>query len=236
MSDGLGRDSSRPYVFINVAASADGKIDTFERRGAAISSAADKARVDELRASADAVMVGGRTLLEEDPRLTVKSSKRRAERVARGLPENPMKVAIVSRATLNLKGDFVCAGPARRVLFTTKQTTAQQAQGLTALGIEVYIIGEKRVDLVRALEVLKDLGVERLMVEGGGTLNFALLRLGLVDELMVYVAPLIFGGDSAPTAVGGDGLSRSAAIPLKLANVQVVDEAGGLLIRYLLPR
>ena len=66
---------------------ADGKIDTFERKGSAVSSSRDKERVDQLRASADAVMVGGRTLLDEDPRLTVKSQVLRAERVARELEE-----------------------------------------------------------------------------------------------------------------------------------------------------
>jgi 5-amino-6-(5-phosphoribosylamino)uracil reductase len=79
----------RPYVLINVAASLDGKIDTFERPGAAISSDRDRERVDLLRASVDAIMVGGRTLRDEDPRLLVRSVALRADRVARGLPENP---------------------------------------------------------------------------------------------------------------------------------------------------
>lgn len=223
---------NRPYVFINVAASADGKIDTVERRGAAISSTADKERVDRLRAEADAVMVGGRTLLGEDPKLTVRSAELRAQRSARGLPENPMKVGVVSCADLKPDGDFVHAGPARRVVFTTTQTSAQQAQILSGLGVEVYSSGETRVDLTQALETLKSLGVARLMVEGGGTLNFELLRLGLVDELMVYVAPLVFGGHSAPTMAAGDGLARSAAITLKLVDAQVADEAGGVLLRY----
>src|ERR1041384_3211883 len=83
---------NRPFVFINVAMTADGKIDTFERKGSAISSARDKERVDQLRAGADAIMVGGRTLLDEDPKLTVKSETLRAERVARGLSPNPVKV------------------------------------------------------------------------------------------------------------------------------------------------
>ncbi len=233
---GRGDALRRPYVFINVAVSADGKTDTFERRGAAISSVADRARVDELRAAADAVMVGGRTLLDEDPKLTVKSAELRAARIARGLPENPMKVGVVSRADLKPDGGFVCAGPGRRVIFTSAQTTKQQAQVLSRLGVEVYSLGEKRVDLAKALETLKSLGVGRLMVEGGGTLNFELLRLGLVDELMVYVAPLLFGGDSAPTMAAGYGLVRSAAIPLKLVDVRVADEVGGLLIHYLLPK
>ncbi len=88
----------RPFVFINMAVTADGKTDTVERRGASISSRRDKQRVDGLRAGADAVMVGGRTLLEEDPALTVKSEALRAERAARGLSPNPAKVGIVTRA------------------------------------------------------------------------------------------------------------------------------------------
>lgn len=234
--DGKGAATMRPYVSINVAASADGKTDTFERGGAAISSAADKARVDALRAAADAVMVGGRTLLDEDPRLTVKSAALRAERTAKGLPENPMKVGIVSKAMLNADGDFISAGPAHRVIFTTQQTPSTQVQLLLALGVEVYLLGEKRVDLPKALETLKMLGVERLMVEGGGTLNFELLRLGLVDELTVYVAPLIFGGEMAATMAAGPGLVRSAAIPLRLIDVQVADDAGGVLLRYFLSK
>jgi 2,5-diamino-6-(ribosylamino)-4(3H)-pyrimidinone 5'-phosphate reductase len=227
---------SRPYVSINVATSADGKTDTFERSGASISSIADKTRVDGLRAAADAVMVGGRTLLDEDPKLTVRSAELRAQRSTKGLPENPMKVGIVRQATLKAEGDFVSAGPARRVVFTTSQTTSAQAQALSALGVEVYTFGEKRVNLTKALETLKSLGVEHLMVEGGGTLNFELLRLGLVDELTVYVAPLVFGGETAPTMAAGPGLARSAAIPLRLTDVRVADDIGGVLLRYFLSK
>src|SRR4030067_453499 len=92
-----------PYVHINVAMTADGKIDTFERKGAALSSQRDKERVDGLRAGSDAVLVGGHTLLDEDPKLTVKSEALRAERVRRGLSANPVKVGMVSAA--NIKPD-----------------------------------------------------------------------------------------------------------------------------------
>ena len=75
----------RPFVFINVAATADGKIDTYARRGATISSARDKERVDRLRADSDAIMIGGRTLHGDDPKLTVKSEALRLERRRKGL-------------------------------------------------------------------------------------------------------------------------------------------------------
>jgi riboflavin biosynthesis pyrimidine reductase len=73
------------------------------------------------------------------------------------------------------------------------------------------------------------------MVEGGATLNFELLRLGLVDEVTAYIAPLIFGGESAPTMAAGSGLERSAAIPLKLIQVESWDE-DGVVLKYQLER
>jgi 2,5-diamino-6-(ribosylamino)-4(3H)-pyrimidinone 5'-phosphate reductase len=222
----------RPHVFINVAVTADGKMDTVERKGTGISSAADKARVLRLRAEADAVMVGGQTLLAEDPKLTVQTEQLRAERKAKGLTENPIKVGVVTRATLKPDGNFMTSGPARRVIFTTKQTSPEQISVLSNLGAEVYVLGEKRVNLTLALETLYSLGVRRLMVEGGGRLNFELLREDLVDELSLYLAPKIFGGQTAPTMADGEGLVGSAALNLKLVDVQVLDESGGVIIRY----
>src|SRR5512142_1428323 len=130
---------NRPYVLLNVAASADGKIDTFERRGAAISSARDKQRVDELRAASDAVMVGGHTLHEEDPRLTVKSEALRQARQGRGLPPNPAKVGIATRLQLKPGCTFLTAGPARILLFTTPLSTAAPLAELYTIAIRVAV-------------------------------------------------------------------------------------------------
>jgi len=221
----------RPYVHINVAMTADGKIDTFERHGAAISSPRDKERVDLLRAVSDAVMVGGRTLLAENPKLTVKSAELRAEREARGLTPNPAKVGIVSSANLGPDSDFLNAGPARVVIFTTQATSNKQQEFLHARGVELFVHETPRVDLPKALSTLKETGIHRLMVEGGATLNFELMRLGLVDELTTYIAPLVFGGESAPTMAAGPGLVRSAALPLNLVNAEAWED-GGVLLHY----
>ena len=210
---------------------ADGKIDTFERRGATISSQRDKERVDKLRAEADAVIVGGRTLLDENPKLTVKSAELRAEREARGLTPNPAKVGIVSVADLEPASDFLTAGPARIVIFTTQKTSKEKLEFLREQGVEVFVHDTDRVDLPQALHTLKEIGINRLMVEGGGTLNFELLRFGLVDELTAYIAPMVFGGESAPTMAAGPGLVRIAAIPLKLVNAEAWED-GGVLLKY----
>jgi 2,5-diamino-6-(ribosylamino)-4(3H)-pyrimidinone 5'-phosphate reductase len=226
---------NRPFVFINVAMSADGKIDTFERKGTAISSQRDKERVDQLRASTDAIMVGGRTLLDEDPKLTVKSEMLRAERVASGLSPNPIKVGIVTRANITADSNFLNAGPADIVIFTTQRTSKEHLALLKSRGVDVYVDNAEKVDLQSAFAILKEIGVNRLMVEGGSTLNFELIRLGLVDEITAYVAPMIFGGESAPTMAAGSGLKRNEAIPLKLVETETWED-GSVLLRYQLVR
>jgi len=222
---------NRPFVFINVAMTADGKIDTFARKGAAISSQRDKERVDRLRAEADAVMAGGRTLLDEDPKLTVKSESLRAERVARGLPPNPVKVGIVTKAEFDSPSKFLHEGGARIVIFTTHRTSIDQLAFLRSHNAEVFVHEGERVDLSKMMQELHELGINRLMVEGGATLNFELIRLGLVDEVSAYVAPMIFGGESAPTMAAGSGFERGEARPLKLIHVESWDD-GGVLLKY----
>ncbi len=223
----------RPHVVINVASTIDGKIDTIERRGSAISSERDRHRVDVLRASVDAVMVGGRTLLDEDPRLLVRSAALRAERVARGASEHPAKVGVVSRPPLAVDSRFLTAGPARIILFTVSGVPEPEVTRLREREVEVYALGETRVDLVAALTKLADLGIQRVLVEGGGSLNFELLRQNLVDEVQVFVAPLIFGGSTAPTLADGSGLVRDLALPLRRADVETWED-GGVVLRYTL--
>ena len=225
------KNMNRPYTFINLAMTADGKIDTFERKGSAISSVQDKTRVDELRAAADGILVGGRTLLEEQPKLTVKSEVLREARVQRGLAPNPIKVGVATIADIPLESDFLKAGPARVVIFTTNQTSKDQITRLKTSGAELFVHTEPRVNLTLMMATLKKIGVDHLMVEGGGTMNFELMRLNLVDELMIYIAPMIFGGANAPTLADGLGLTRNDALALKLINIEA-HEDGGILLRY----
>ena len=225
---------NHPYVILNVAITADGKTDTIARRGASISSPRDLERVDRLRASSDAVLVGGRTLLGDDPGLTVRSAALRAERRARGLDENPIKVGIVTKANLQISSRFVTAGPARILIFTTQQTSAEEIARLREHNVQVFVAGAERVDLQAVLEHLAGNGVGRLLVEGGGTLNLELLKQGLVDEVYTYIAPLIFGGATAPTFADGVGLTRAEAIRLELVGVETLD--AGIVVHYTIPK
>ncbi|MCJ7626381.1 MAG: dihydrofolate reductase family protein, partial [Anaerolineaceae bacterium] len=153
-------NKDRPWVILNVAMTADGKIDTSARQGAQISSPTDWERVDRLRAESDAVMVGGKTLLREDPRLTVKSADLRAERLERGLGENPAKVGIISEAALEPDSRFLTIGPAQTKLFTTRRTSSDQIGLLRDMGVQVFVAGDQRVDLAFVMQSLQEQGVE----------------------------------------------------------------------------
>jgi len=223
---------SSPHVIVNAAMTADGKIDSVAREGAAISSAADMARVDRLRAEVDAVLVGGRTLIEGDPRLTVKSEELRARRKAAGRTENPAKIGVVSVASVRPESRFMTAGPARRILYTTTRSPHSQVELLERAGAEVYVRGDTRVDLLGMMGSLYDLGLREVLVEGGGTIIAELFRFGLVDELSVYVAPRIFAGARAPTLADGEGFTPGRAPRLELLSMEKIDDEGGVLLRY----
>jgi 2,5-diamino-6-(ribosylamino)-4(3H)-pyrimidinone 5'-phosphate reductase len=224
--------ASRPYILVNVAMTVDGKLDTVERKGATISSAVDKTRVDRLRAAVDAVLVGGRTLVSEDPKLIVRDPALRQERLRRGLPENPAKVGVATIADIKTEGDFMTAGPAERYIFTTHRTTASQVERLEQAGAKVFTSTQNRANLVEAMTILHQQGIRQLLAEGGGTLLAELFRLGLVDEVMIYIAPKIFGGASAPTLADGPGFSLEQARGLALISAEKFDEEGGVLLHY----
>ncbi len=216
-------------VILNVAMTIDGKIDSVARQGASISSDDDWERVDRLRAAQDAIIVGGRTLLDDDPRLLVKSATLRAERVAAGFSPDPVKVGIISEATLSVNSRFMTVGAAPIVIFTSQRTSETQLTTLRDEGAQVYVLGETRVNLATALKTLAEQGIENVMVEGGGSLNAALLAKGLINEVQVYIAPLIFGGATAPTLADGEGIL--AGIKLDLVSVEKRG-GGGVLLKY----
>ncbi|NJN79026.1 MAG: hypothetical protein HC797_00305 [Anaerolineales bacterium] len=167
----------------------------------------------------------------EAPKLTVKNEALRQSRIEQGRSENPIKIGVASNVNISLDSDFLKVGPARVVIFTTSQTSINQIEKLRALAVEVYVEDTPQVNLTNMMHTLKKIGVDSLMVEGGGTINFELIRLGLVDELMMYVAPMIFGGAHAPTLADGIGLTREQALPLQLTHVETWED-GGVIFRY----
>ena len=220
--------SVRPFVFINAAMSADGKIATIERRQTRISGSLDFDRMDELRASSDAIMVGIGTVMSDNPSLTVKSKVRKEKRCAAGLLENPPRIVVDSMARTPADSDIFLKGEGKRIIAVSKSAPAEKVRLLSNIA-DIICIGKKNVDLVELLCELKGLGINRLMVEGGATLNWGLISNGLVDEIYTFVGNIIIGGKTAPTLVDGEGY-KSDFCSLAIISCERLEE--GILLKW----
>ncbi|MDR0438719.1 MAG: 2,5-diamino-6-(ribosylamino)-4(3H)-pyrimidinone 5'-phosphate reductase [Methanocalculaceae archaeon] len=220
----------RPYVIINAAMSADGKISTKEHRQTKISGDQDFARVDRLRADCDAIMVGIGTILADDPSLRLKTPSLIAWRTAAGKEEQPMRVVIDSQARMPLDGDMFKKGTGKKIIFVAKTAPKERIAALSEKAI-VISAGTKKVDLNLVLDKLGKIGVKKLMVEGGATLLWSFTSQKLFDEIRIYIGALIIGGANAPTLVDGCGFTRAEGFtPLVLKNIEQIDD--GLLITW----
>ncbi|WP_407354887.1 2,5-diamino-6-(ribosylamino)-4(3H)-pyrimidinone 5'-phosphate reductase [Methanolobus sp. WCC5] len=219
----------RPFIFINSAMSADGKISTKERKQVRISGPVDFNRMDGLRAGSDAIMVGIGTIMADDPSLTVKSAALRKKRMDRGLEENPVRIVVDSKARTPEDADIFKKGSGKRMIIVSESAPSDRLSVL-AEKAEIIVAGKDIVDLTQAMEELKTRGIKRLMLEGGATLNWGMFSVGLVDEIYTFVGNLIIGGKDAPTFVDGEGFLENATIKLELINTEKIEE--GVLLKW----
>jgi 2,5-diamino-6-(ribosylamino)-4(3H)-pyrimidinone 5'-phosphate reductase len=220
--------NSRPFVFINAAMSADGKIATIERKQTRISGSLDFDRVDELRATSDAIMVGIGTVLSDNPSLTVKSKERREKRRDMGIDENPVRIIVDSMARTPLDADIFKKGSGKKIIAVSENAPKEKVRDFTE-SAAIIVVGEKNVDLTKLLMELKKIGIDRLMVEGGATLNWGLISKGLVDEIYIYLGNIIIGGRNAPTLIDGEGCIDEFC-RLTLISCEKLEE--GILIKW----
>jgi len=187
----------RPYALLSCAVSLDGYLDDATPDRLILSNDADLDRVDEVRASCDAILVGAGTVRADNPRLLVRSARRRAERVARGLPESPVKVVLTGRGGLDPEAAFFTAGDGTKLVYAAPGAAVDH---LRAVATVVESDG-----LPSVVADLHARGVRRLMVEGGATVHTAFMAAGLADELHLAVAPLFVGDPAAPRFAGPRG-------------------------------
>jgi 5-amino-6-(5-phosphoribosylamino)uracil reductase len=192
----------RPYILLSCGMSIDGYLGSAAPRRLELSNDADFDRVDEVRASCDAILVGAATVRIDNPRLLVRSQDRREQRAARGLPPSPKKVTVTERVELDPHADFFTTGEIEKLVYcATPRVRAARAR----LGnVATVVDGGEHVQMRHLTEDLGERGVRRLMVEGGGTVHTQFLTENLVDELQLVVAPF-FVGDSRATRFVSDG-------------------------------
>jgi 5-amino-6-(5-phosphoribosylamino)uracil reductase len=215
----------RPYVLLSCAMSLDGRIDHTGPSRLVLSGAADLDRVDAERAGCDAILVGAGTLRRDDPRLLLRSPERRAERVARGLPESPTRVTIAG-GDLDPSLRFFTTGGGERLVYCPDGAAGRLRERLPAAA--TVVAAGAPLSLNAVLDDLGGRGVRRLMVEGGSTVNTAFLAGDLVDELQLAVAPLLVGAAGAPRFVGDAAFPGGAGRRLTLAEVRMVGDVAVL--------
>lgn len=191
----------------------DGKIATV-RGDSEISCAEDLDRVHRLRANVDAVMVGVGTVLADDPLLTVRRVK----------GKNPIRVVVDSKARTPLDAR-VLDRSAPTIIAVTEEARESKVRKFEEAGARVIRAGRGKVDLKKLMSELHSMGVRKLMLEGGSTLNWSMLKENLVDELRIAVAPRIVGGARAKSLVGGEGFAKiSQGVKLEFLGSRRVGE------------
>lgn len=200
-----------PFVLVNMAITADGKIATANRAISSFASARDREYLLELRATADAVMAGARTVDSAAINLGPGPATYRRQRLKRGLAEYNLRIIVSRSGSINPRAEIFRHRFSPILLLTTRRAGANRLRQLRALVDEVKICGRNEINFPAALRWLRQhWRVKRLLCEGGGELNDALFRAGLVDELHLTVCPKIFGGRNAPTIADGRGFRRLA--------------------------
>jgi 5-amino-6-(5-phosphoribosylamino)uracil reductase len=220
----------RPYTLLSCALSIDGYLGSATPRRLELSNDADFDRVDAVRASCDAILVGAATVRNDNPRLLVRSEARRDARRARGLAPSPIKVTVTERVELDACADFFTTGEAEKLVYCVSPRVVDARSRLGP--VATVVDGGQPVEMRRLSEDLGDRGVQRLMVEGGGKVHTQFLTDNLADELQLVVAPFFVGDSRAPRFVQDGRFPWNSHRRAKVAEVRQLGDV--VLVRYAL--
>ena len=212
---------NKPYVIINCAMSADGKIASPAGKQLRISNEDDMRRVYNLRNEFDAVLVGVNTIQADNPKLTVKE-----EYVQN--PKNPIRIILDTHCVTKVDSLAVDEN-AKTLIITNGECDKNYGSNVEVIQCEIDYEGF--IDLKQMLEIIYNRGIKKLMVEGGSTVIWNFLKQGLVDDLFVFIGPMIIGGKYTPSMADGEGINQED----ELINLEIVDfkKIGkGLLVHY----
>jgi 5-amino-6-(5-phosphoribosylamino)uracil reductase len=250
--------ADRPYTVLSCGVSIDGYLDSAITKRLHLSNEADFDRVDEVRASCDAILVGAATIRNDNPRLLVRAPQRRAERIDRGWSASPIKVTVTRHGDLDPAMDFFADDGAQKLVYCPpaafERTSARLGSIATVISsqtigrplsassatesaestesTESTEMNDADVDVDWISQDLSARGISRLMVEGGGTMLTQFLVAELADELHLVVAPLFVGDSRARRFVDDGPFAWNAGNRATLAEVRQIGDV--VLLRYAL--
>ena len=212
--------------------SIDGYIDDMHDARLMLSNEEDLDRVDEVRASVDAILVGANTIRRDNPRLLVRSVARQEERILRGVAPHPIKVTLTGRGNLDVTARFFSVGDSEKLIYT--RDPAVPAVRETLADVATVVAAGEPIDLSVVLDDLGARKVDRLMVEGGTTTHTQFLSAGLVDEIHLVIAPFFVGDCAASRFVHPGRFPQTLEHPMTLAETRQIGNV--VLLRYLASR
>ena len=203
-------EKSRPHVTISAAISLDGNIAT-KTGDSRLSSKKDIVRVHQLRANVDAILIGKRTMVIDDPSLTVRYVK----------GKNPIRIILDSKGSIKSNSKIIqTCRKVPTIIVVSEKIPRKNITRLQNHGLEVLKCGKNMINLKKLLQILKKRKIKRLLVEGGGMTNWSFLKEKLVDEIIVTLTPFVIGGKNATSLVEGDGFDKiSQACSLRLKKI-----------------
>lgn len=215
---------------------ADGKITTREFAPVDFTSREDKSHLIRQRALADAVVIGHSTLQRDNVRLGIGRPELRDQRVARKQAPYPIRVIVSNEGRIDPGLNVFQADISPILIFSTTRMPRRYQAALRKKAI-VHLTTAKSVDLRAMLRQLRrEYKVRSVSCEGGAQLFRAFLSLGLVDQLNITIAPLVFGGREAPTLTGISKDFLPAGVPCSLRDMRVVGDECFLTYRIIRPR
>ena len=194
---------SKPYVILSAATSVDGKIAT--RTGdSQLSSKQDTVRLHKLRTKVDAILIGKNTVLQDNPLLTVRYTK----------GKNPIRIVLDSRGTIPKKSKILqTSNEIPTIIAVSKKISKENSEKLSKFPVEVIFAGSNSVNVKLLLKKLLDKKIKRILVEGGGTINWEFIKHNLFDEVIVTLSPVLIGGVNAISFVEGMGFGKISNSP-----------------------
>lgn len=224
----------RPYVRLNMASSVDGKITSSRREKLTLGSPEDRATMEDLRVKADGVLIGGGTLRDEDPVLAVADARKIVQRRAVKGNDQPINVVVSSSLNFPIEGSrFFTSTHTTKVVCTTESADPRKLKQLRAHARVLTLTAAEsgRVDVEEMLAEMLGMGIEQLLLEGGGELNFEMLKAGLIDEVFLTLFPAIIGGAMTPTTFEGVGFAGDEVRGLTLRSIRH-NEYGEIFLNY----
>jgi len=190
-----------PFVTLKAALSLDGRMATRTGDSRWISSPETRDYVHLLRGEHDAIMVGIRTILKDDPRLTVRHPQWAGKKIVRIILDSALRLPVRARILTTLAEGQV-------LVFTTDGAPSRKRAALEKRGVEVIAIpGQLRpIEVPEVLARLGERGIASLLVEGGSGLLTTMIDEKLADKLFLTVSPRLIGGEAAPTFLEGEGV------------------------------